>query len=509
MEKQRSYRGHVVVVAAPGQSHINPMIQLSRRLAWKGLKITLGVILSATQSIQTGNDSISLVSLYDDITQGGFKGPGGYKGFLDRFEDNATRVLVELVKNLENSEYPIKCLVYDANITWALDIAKQLGIASAAFAHLSLSAMATYYPLHLELSGEQPRLPPFMDPDDLPELGIPDLPSLGSGSGHHSPVLKLVLNPLRNFGKADWILSLSFDKLEEEVQNWMTNLCPVTTIGPTVPSAYLDKRIEDDTDYGFNLYKTNTDTCINWLNTKESRSVIYVSFGSFANAKPEQMKEMTEALKQISKNFLWVVKETELSNLPIDFVEETSEKGLVVTWCPQLQVLAHQAVGCFITHCGANSLFEAISFGVPMVGVPQFTDQMPNSYFMEKVWGAGLRPKLDDKGVASSKEIERSIREIFHEGRGMEIQKNVMKWKKFAKEAVDEGGSSDEHLNEFIAGILQQVKATKHPLIANADAIAACNGFGSCSLLNRLFHFFSTISFSFLFLWALSISVGL
>ncbi|KAJ7968136.1 Glycosyltransferase [Quillaja saponaria] len=132
--------------------------------------------------------------------------------------------------------------------------------------------------------------------------------------------------------------------------------------------------------------------------TKESRSAIYVSFGIFASAKPEQMTEMTEALKQISKNFLWVVKETELRNLPIDFVEETSEKGLVVTWCPQLQVLAHHAVGCFITHCGANSLFEAIS-----LGVPQFTDQMPNAYFIVKVWGAGLRPKLDDKGVASGK----------------------------------------------------------------------------------------------------------
>ncbi|KAJ7968137.1 Glycosyltransferase [Quillaja saponaria] len=104
MEKKTAYRGRVVVVAAPGQSHINPMIQLSRCLSWKGLKITLGVIFSATQSIQTGNDSISLVSLYDDITQGGFKGPGGYKGFLDRFEASSTRVLVELIKNLENSK---------------------------------------------------------------------------------------------------------------------------------------------------------------------------------------------------------------------------------------------------------------------------------------------------------------------------------------------------------------------------------------------------------------------
>ncbi|KAJ7946678.1 Glycosyltransferase [Quillaja saponaria] len=454
MEKQKAHIAHVVVLSSPGQSHINPMIQLSRRLAWKGLKITLGTNLSATKTIQTGSDSISLVSLYDDITHGGFQGQGGFKGFFERFEASTTSVLVELIKNLQNSEYPVKCLVYDANLPWALEIAKQLGIASAAFAHLTLAAMLTYYPLHLELSGEQAHLPPFLNPHDLPQLGIPDLPSLGSGSGLQSPILKLMLNPFKNFGKADWILYFTFDKLEEEAMKWMKNICSVSTIGPTLPSDYLDKRVKDDIDYGFNLYKTNTDTCLNWLNTKESRSVVYVSFGSSASAKAEQMTEMAEALKKISKYFLWVVKETELSNLPLNFVEETSEKGLVVTWCPQLQVLAHHAVVCFITHCGANSLFEAISLGVPMVGVPQFSDQMPNAYFMEKVWGLGVRPKLDEKGVASTEEIVRSIGEIIHVEGGKEIMKNVLQWKKLAKEAVDEGGSSDKHLNEFIDGIL-------------------------------------------------------
>ncbi|KAJ7968133.1 Glycosyltransferase [Quillaja saponaria] len=248
MEKQRAGRGHAVVLAAPGQSHINPRIQISRRLAWKGLKITWGVILSSIQSIQTENDSISRVSLYDGITH----------------------------ESRKLKEYPIKCL--DGMKPLGFGYSKQLGIASAVFAHLSLSAMVTYYPLHLELSEEQPKLPPFMDPDDLPEL--------------------------ETLVKQIGFFPFTFDKLEEDVLIWMTNLCPVTTIGPTVPSAYLDKRIKDDTDYSFNLYKTNSDTCINRLNTKDSTSVIYVLFGSFANAKPEQM---TVALKQISKNFLWVV----------------------------------------------------------------------------------------------------------------------------------------------------------------------------------------------------------
>lgn len=231
----------------------------------------------------------------------------------------------------------------------------------------------------------------------------------------------------------------------------MANLWPVRTIGPTVPSFYLDKRVEDDTDYGFNLYKPKTESCVSWLNTKEPGSVVYVSFGSVASLNAEQMTEMAWALRQISYNFLWVVKITEDSNLPNNFMEETAGKGLVVTWCPQLEVLAHHALGCFITHCGWNSTVEAISFGVPMVGMPQFLDQMTNAYFVEKVWAVGVQPKVNGNNLATREEIDRCISEVMHGERAEEIKTNAKQWKEFAKEAVDEGGSSDKYINEIIA----------------------------------------------------------
>jgi pathogen-inducible salicylic acid glucosyltransferase len=233
----------------------------------------------------------------------------------------------------------------------------------------------------------------------------------------------------------------------------MANLWPVRTIGPTVPSFYLDKRVEADREYGFNLYKPNSETCMKWLNTKEPGSVVYVSFGSAASLNAEQMTEMACALRQTSYNFLWVVKATEDSNLPKNFMEETSGKGLKVTWCPQLEVLAHHAVGCFITHCGWNSTVEALSFGVPMVGMPQFLDQMTNAYFVEKVWAVGVQPKVNENGLATREEIDKCIKEVMHGERGQEIKKNAMQWKEFAKEAVDESGSSDKYINEIIAKI--------------------------------------------------------
>ncbi|KAF8720689.1 hypothetical protein HU200_023591 [Digitaria exilis] len=38
--------------------------------------------------------------------------------------------------------------------------------------------------------------------------------------------------------------------------------------------------------------------------------------------------------------------------LPEGFVDRAKDMGLIVTWSPQLDVLMHHAVGCFVTHCG-------------------------------------------------------------------------------------------------------------------------------------------------------------
>ncbi|KAF8377965.1 hypothetical protein HHK36_031354 [Tetracentron sinense] len=449
MEEEKAYGAHVMVLPFHGQGHINPMLQFSKRLVSKGLKVTVTTTLSNTKTMQAGAGSISLEPIYDDCSEGGLGGPGGFKGFIERFEASGSRGLIELIEKLESSNYPVKCLVYDANLPWALDIAKRLGLPGAAFFTQSCAAIASYYSMHQEMLGESPREPAFPMPG-LPPLGLPNLPSLGSASGQCPPIVRYILNQFSNIEKADWVLFNSFDKLEYEVVKWMGKLWPVKTIGPTVPSVYLDNRVEGDKGYGFSLYKPDSDACMKWLNTKETGSVVYVSFGSAASLNAEQMEEMAWALKQNNSNFLWVVKTSEKNNLPSKFLEEMSDKGLVVTWCPQLEVLAHHAVGCFITHCGWNSTVEALSFGVPMVGMPQFLDQMTNAHFVEKVCGVGVKPRVDEKGLASREEIDRCIKEVMQGEKGEEIKRNATMWKELAKEAVNEGGSSDKYIDEII-----------------------------------------------------------
>lgn len=229
----------------------------------------------------------------------------------------------------------------------------------------------------------------------------------------------------------------------------------MATVGPAVPSIYLDKRMEDNKDYGFNMNKVDKTWCLEWLNIKEPNSVVYIAFGSMTDIKSEEMEGMAMALKSIGCNFLWVIKETEKQSLPLNFMEETSEKGKFVTWCPQLAVLSHPAVGYTVTHCGANSIMEAIVFEVPMVGMPRFIDQIPNGYFVEEVWKVGVNPKKDEEGFYTKEEIERCLRELMYEEKGKDIKENIKKLKQHAKEALSEGGSSDKNIEQFIARLVR------------------------------------------------------
>lgn len=455
-----------------GQGHMNTMLQFAKRLIWKGagnIRVTLATTLSTTQKmINSDNENLRFIttkSIYDDTDDAKLN----FKARFDRFQSQASVELGRLISTRSSSSAGKCLLVYDANLSWALDVAKQQGVPGAAFFTQACAYVASFYSMFLEeyadnhdhpviaaANANANASPPLCvivpSPEEL-ERGLPSLLSFSSTATDTKPlhpIIRMMLSHMSNLHLADLVLFNSFDNLEDEVVKWMANLWPVRTIGPTLPSAYLDKRVEHDVDYGFNLFKSNNDTCLNWLNAKQVASVVYVSFGSAAALSVEQTGEIAEALKHIPSSFLWIVRETEHSKLPDNFINETSDKGLVVSWCPQLDVLAHEAVGCFVTHCGWNSTIEALSFGVPMLAMPQFMDQMIDAHFVDQIWGVGVKPKANEKGLVSREEITHCLEEIMHGQRAEKIKENAGKWKALAKEAVGEGGSSDKHIDEII-----------------------------------------------------------
>ncbi|KAL3031411.1 hypothetical protein AAZX31_02G028200 [Glycine max] len=171
----------------------------------------------------------------------------------------------------------------------------------------------------------------------------------------------------------------------------------------------------------------------------------------------EQVEEVAWGLKESGVSFLWVLRESEHGKLPLGYRELVKDKGLIVTWCNQLELLAHQATGCFVTHCGWNSTLESLSLGVPVVCLPQWADQLPDAKFLDEIWDVGVWPKEDEKGIVRKQEFVKSLKVVMEGERSREIRRNAHKWKKLAREAVAEGGSSDNHINQFVNHLMNLI----------------------------------------------------
>lgn len=234
----------------------------------------------------------------------------------------------------------------------------------------------------------------------------------------------------------------------------MLGVWPLVMIGPMVPSAYLDQKIIGDRAYGASLWELSSDRCLRWLDTKPPKSVVYVSFGSMADITTEQAEEIGWGLMASNMHFLLVAKDSR-DKMPIEFISSVEERGMVVAWCNQLEVLAHPAVGCFVTHCGWNSTLEALSLGVPMVALPQWSDQPTNAKFIEELWQVGVRAKKNEEGVVMRDELEMCIRKVTAGEKSEEIMKNATKWRELAITTVSPGGSSDKNIDVFVGKLVK------------------------------------------------------
>lgn len=150
------------------------------------------------------------------------------------------------------------------------------------------------------------------------------------------------------------------------------------------------------------------------------------------------------------------VRSSEVTKLPKNFMVETAKKGLVVSWCQQLEVLTHEAIGCFVTHCGWNSTLEGVSLGVPMVTVPGWTDQTTNAKFITDVWKVGLKALANSDGVVKREVLLQCIEEVMVGERGNEIRQNATKWKVMAQKTFEFGGSFNKVVDDFLAKMVSR-----------------------------------------------------
>lgn len=260
-------------------------------------------------------------------------------------------------------------------------------------------------------------------------------------------VLELALECISKVPKAQYLLFTSVYELEtQEMDNLKaTFLFPVYPIGPSIP--YLELQANycgagNSTDYQ------------KWLDSQPEDSVLYISLGSFLSVSRTQMDEIVAGLDDSGVRYLWVAR-GEASRLK----EICSDKGLVLPWCNQLQVLNHSSVGGFWTHCGWNSTLESVFSGVPMLTFPLFLDQDPNSKQIVEEWRVGwkVQGEMGEENSVTREKIAQLVQKFMDlESReSKEMRKRARDLRDACQLAISEGGSSATNLDDFIRNILQ------------------------------------------------------
>ncbi|KAL2469460.1 UDP-glycosyltransferase 75C1 [Abeliophyllum distichum] len=451
---------HFLIIVFPVQGHINPSLQLAKNLVRNGAKVTLATTSRGLKQIKSlptikGLSYASFSGGQDDDESQFQKDFSSYMADLRRI---GSQSLTNLVQKFSADHEPVTLLVYSMLLPWVAVVARDLQVPSAFFSNQSATVWAIYHRffksqdgihgdiyslLPLELLGL-----PLFSSSDIPSFLLPDNPL----SGFVLPVMQEHIQVLEE-DPSSFVLVNTFEELEQESIKAIANFNAIS-VGPLIPSAFCDGSDLTDKSFGGDLFSKSEDY-IQWLDSKPKSSVIYVSFGSLAVLKKEQKEEILHALVESGRPFLWVLRSSnsEEEEEQVHKMIENGVKGdgIIVPWCSQVEVLSHQSIGCFVTHCGWNSTLESLVSEVPLVGCPQFSDQTTNAKMVEEVWGIGVRAKANGENIIERGEIKKCLDIVMgDEDRGKRMRENAGKWRGLAIEAVKEGGSTHNNLKRLL-----------------------------------------------------------
>ncbi|KAH0689332.1 hypothetical protein KY289_016690 [Solanum tuberosum] len=467
---------HAVLLPYPSQGHVTPMMSLAKLLHSRGFHITfVNTEFNHSRLIQSkGVDSVKglldfkFATIPDGMPPSDENATQDITLLCDMTRKTCLVPFKKLLTKLNSGEVPpVSCVISDGVMTFGIKAAQDLGIPDVTFWTASVCAFVGY--LHYRQLIKRGIFPFKNDnylidgtldtPIDwipgMKDVKLKDLPSFLRTTDPNDIMFDFMGEEAQNCLKASAIMFNTFEVFEHELLQTIVsnfNFSNIYSIGPLGP--LLRKHVPHHSQVlllNSSLWKPDT-TIFEWLDNREIDSVLYVNYGSVTTMTNDHFLEFAWGLANSKQQFLWIVRQDiikgESATLSEEFLEEIKDRGILVNWCAQEQVLRHPAVGAFLTHCGWNSMMETISEGVPVICWPFFSDQQTNCHYSCEKWGIGMEVNHDVK----REEVAKLVSEMMEGEKGKEMRSKAREWKMKAEEATDVGGSSFQ-------GFLKLVKA--------------------------------------------------
>ncbi|XP_042517056.1 7-deoxyloganetin glucosyltransferase-like [Macadamia integrifolia] len=468
---------HAVCIPVPAQGHLSAMLKVAKLLHHRGFHITfVNTEYNHRRLLKSrGPDSLKGLPDFHFHTI-----PDGlpHSDNIDTTQDvpslcDSTRktclvpfrnLLSQL--NADVNIPPVTGIVSDGCMSFTLQAAEELGVPQVMFWTHSACGFFAYLNYHflmekgfIPLKDASYLTNGYLDTpiDCIPgmkNMRLRDLPSTARATDPNDLMLDFINGETKRTKKATAVILNTFDALDQDILDVLSTMLPrVYTIGP-LQLLLNQLQIDDDLkSIGSNLWREESD-CLEWLNSKELGSVVYVNFGSITVMTTQQLTEFAWGLANSEQTFLWIIRPNlvvgDSAVLPTEFMTQTKERGMLGGWCPQEKVLSHPAIGGFLTHSGWNSTLDSICGGVPMICWPFFAEQLTNCRYSCVNWGIGDEIHPDVK----REDVERLVRELMVGAKGKEMKKKAMEWKKKAEEATAPGGPSHVNFDNLVNEIL-------------------------------------------------------
>ncbi|KAH7853995.1 hypothetical protein Vadar_008926 [Vaccinium darrowii] len=435
----------IVMVPYPPQGHVTPMLQLATAFVHREFHpvvVTPEFIHRKIGRPQDQSNGISFLSIPDGLEE---DAPRDFFAVERAMENHMAihleRLVCELMREEEGDEDGggggggnVVCVVVDLLSSYGIEVAERCGVPVAGFWPVTLAAyrliVAIPYMIRTSLISDTGN-PQFKGSISIipgqPKLRPGDLPWLIGTSAARVSRFKFWIRTLDRSRTLRWLLVNSSPKEEEEQECHdhepkfrLTNACNrdehspfIFPVGPL--SGYV-LTLKNATFWEEDM------TCLDWLDKQIACSVVYISFGSWVSPiGEEKINILALALEACKRPFIWVLGLSWREGLPKRYIERVSKIGKVVSWAPQVEVLRHEAVGCYFTHCGWNSTNEAIQCMKPLVCYPVAGDQFVNCAYIVEMWRIGV--KIGGLGM---EDVEEGFKKVIEDGK---MKENLLRLK--------------------------------------------------------------------------------